>query len=30
LSAATEEFAARRMNASIQHALAGRTMDSLA
>ena len=30
LSAATAEFAARRMNASIQQALAGRTMDSLA
>ncbi len=29
LSAATEEFAARRMNASIHQALAGRTMDSL-
>jgi molecular chaperone HscA len=30
LSSATAEFAARRMNASIQKALAGRTMDSLA
>ena len=30
LSAATDAFAARRMNASIQHALAGRSMDSLA
>jgi molecular chaperone HscA len=30
LSAATAEFAARRMNASIQQALAGRSMDSLA
>jgi molecular chaperone HscA len=30
LSNATAEFAARRMNASIQQALAGRTMDSLA
>ena len=29
LSAATEEFAARRMNASIHQALAGRSMDSL-
>jgi molecular chaperone HscA len=29
LSAATDEFAARRMNASIHKALAGRTMDSL-
>ena len=30
LSKATEEFAARRMNASIQRALAGRALDSLA
>ena len=30
LSAATDEFAARRMNASISQALAGQTMDSLA
>ena len=30
LSSATDEFAARRMNASIRQALAGRTMDSLA
>jgi molecular chaperone HscA len=30
LGAATDEFAARRMNASISLALAGRTMDSLA
>ena len=30
LSAATEEFAARRMNASIRQALAGRALDSLA
>jgi molecular chaperone HscA len=30
LSSATEEFAARRMNASIHLALAGRSMDSLA
>jgi molecular chaperone HscA len=30
LSAATAEFAARRMNASIQQVLAGRSMDSLA
>jgi len=30
LSAATEEFAARRMNASIRLALAGRALDSLA
>ncbi|MFZ3116905.1 MAG: Hsp70 family protein, partial [Variovorax sp.] len=30
LSAATEEFAARRMNASIHRALAGRALDSLA
>lgn len=29
LSSATGEFAARRMNASIQHALAGRTLESL-
>jgi molecular chaperone HscA len=29
LSAVTDEFAARRMNASISQALAGRTMDSL-
>ncbi len=29
LSSATDEFAARRMNASIHKALAGRTMDSL-
>ncbi len=29
LSAATDAFAARRMNASIQKALAGRAMDSL-
>jgi molecular chaperone HscA len=29
LGASTDVFAARRMNASIQHALAGRTMDSL-
>ena len=29
LGAATDEFAARRMNASISHALAGRSMDSL-
>lgn len=30
LSSATDEFAARRMNASISQALAGQTMDSLA
>jgi len=30
LGAATDEFAARRMNASISQALSGRTMDSLA
>ncbi|MEI7298628.1 Fe-S protein assembly chaperone HscA, partial [Paraburkholderia tropica] len=30
LSHATAEFAARRMNASIRQALAGRTLDSLA
>ncbi|MDR2128414.1 MAG: Fe-S protein assembly chaperone HscA [Burkholderiaceae bacterium] len=30
LAAATEEFAARRMNASIQRALSGRALDSLA
>lgn len=30
LSRSTEEFAARRMDASIRHALAGRTVDSLA
>jgi molecular chaperone HscA len=30
LSQSTNEFAARRMNASIQQALSGRTMDSLA
>jgi molecular chaperone HscA len=30
LSAVTDEFAARRMNASISQALAGRRMDSLA
>jgi molecular chaperone HscA len=30
LSQSTNEFAARRMNASIQQALTGRTMDSLA
>ena len=30
LSAATEDFAARRMNASIRRALAGRALDSLA
>jgi len=29
LGSATDEFAARRMNASISHALSGRTMDSL-
>ncbi|OIQ65580.1 hypothetical protein GALL_528590 [mine drainage metagenome] len=29
LGAATNGFAERRMNASIQHALSGRTMDSL-
>jgi molecular chaperone HscA len=29
LGAVTDEFAARRMNASISQALAGRTMDSL-
>ena len=29
LSSVTDEFAARRMNASISKALAGRTMDSL-
>jgi molecular chaperone HscA len=29
LGAVTDEFAARRMNASISKALAGRTMDSL-
>lgn len=29
LSAATNDFAARRMNASISQALSGRTMDSL-
>jgi len=30
LAVATEEFAARRMNASIHRALAGRALDSLA
>jgi molecular chaperone HscA len=30
LGAVTDEFAARRMNASISKALAGQTMDSLA
>ena len=30
LGSATDEFAARRMNASISQALAGQTMDSLA
>jgi molecular chaperone HscA len=30
LGSATDAFAALRMNASIQQALAGRTMDSLA